>query len=117
MCAMSDRADYEQELKRKNYARAAVLAEEGGLGQEEVDKSRELALKQAIGDYFNFRGARDMAQEWSITAERVRQLCDEIIQAFNERELKEGRKIQVFDIERMDHTHVVALIGHFRDGL
>lgn len=114
---MSDRAEYEQELKRKNYVRAAALAEEGGLGDDEVDRARALALKQAIGDHFNFHGAKAMAEEWSISPERVRQLCDEIIEALKQREEREGRKIQVFDIERMDHTHVIALIGHFRDSL
>lgn len=114
---MSDRAEYEQELKGKNYVRAAVLAEEGALGEDDVNRARELALKQAIGESFNFRGAKALAEEWGISAERVRQLCDELVEAFKQREEREGRKIQVFDIERMDHTNVVALIGHFRDSL
>jgi hypothetical protein len=117
MCAMSDKSEYENELKRKNYPRAATLAVEAGLGEDEIERARELALKQTIGDYFNFRGAKLSAQEWNIPPERVRQLCDEIIEAFKQREEKEGRTIQVFDIERMDHTNVIALIGHFRDSL
>jgi GTP cyclohydrolase I len=114
---MTTSPEFEIEMKRKNYTRAAFVAEESGLGRDDIDRAQELALKQAIGEWFNFRGARSLAEQWGVTPDRVRRLCDEIIDSFKQREEKEGRKILVFDIDRMDHTNVIVLIGHFRDTL
>lgn len=112
---MSAKDEFHFEMKRKNFTRAAMIAEEEDLDSESVDKARNLAFKQTVGEWFNFRGAQILAHEWEFPPDRIRDLCDELIAEFDEREKREGRTIQVFDIDRMDHTHISKLVGRFRD--
>jgi hypothetical protein len=115
MTTMSAQDEYRVEMDRKNYTRAAMIAEEEDLGSEAVEEARKLAFKQTVGEWFNFRGAQVLAHEWEFSAQHIRQLCDELIAEFDEREQREGRSIQVFDIDRMDHTHISKLVSRFRD--
>lgn len=112
---MSAQDEFRQEMERKNFTRAAMIAEEEDLGSDSVDEARNSAFKQSVGEWFNYRGAQILAHEWSFTNDRIRGLCDELLQEFAEREEKEGRKIQVFDIDRMDHTYISKLVSRFRD--
>lgn len=113
MPAMVDRADYEAEIRKRNFLRAAAIAEEESLGEADLRKSRELAFKQLLGEWFNFRAAEQLAHDWGFGREDVSRMCGEIIKDFEDRVKREGRDIQVFDIARMDHTPVTKLIGRF----
>lgn len=111
---MSAKDDYDFEMKRRNYTRAAMIAEESGFDQEKVDQARHLAFKGAVGEWFNFRGAEQIAREWGFDAATVAELCEEVIVGLKERLEREGRELQVFDVDRMDHTSAITLVSSFR---
>jgi hypothetical protein len=112
---MATRTEFEAEMKRANFTRAADIADEEGLGSEDLDAARDAAFKQSVGAWFNFRGAESLAREWGFDRGRVSRLCDELIADLVAREKKEGRQLLVFDVERMDHTLVTKLVATFRD--
>lgn len=112
---MTVQSDYDKETERSNFTRAVMLAEQDQLGQDQVDKARDQAFKQAVGQWFNFHGAESLARKWDFDAQRVSKLCDEIIEDFEKRQEESGRMIQVFDIDKMDHTPVIDLIRQFRN--
>jgi len=115
MVAMSEREEYEREIGRRNFTRAAMLAADGSLGGDLERDAQRLAFKQTLGEWFNFRGATAQALELGFSAEEVREMCEEIIREFEERQEREGREILVFDIEKMDHAAVLGLVRQFRD--
>ncbi len=112
---MTAQEEYEAELERRNFTRAAALAEDEGLDEELIKGAREEAFKQSLGEWFNFRSAESLAREWGFDRERVARLCDEIVADFKAREEQTGRTLQVFDINRMDHMSVIKLVTQFRD--
>jgi hypothetical protein len=112
---MTPTEEYEAEVERKNFTRAAELATEEGLDEELVSSAREQAFKQALGEWFNFRSAEAMARQWGYGREDISRLCNEIVTTFKEREEQSGRGVKVFDIDRMDHTPVIKLVSQFRD--
>jgi hypothetical protein len=114
--AMNAREEYEREMGRQNFVRAVMLAEEGDLGDDAVDQAQRAAIKQAVGEWFNFRGAEALAREWGVNRSEVVEICDEILTEFKERAEREGRVVKVFDIDQMDHAPVTVLIAQFRDG-
>jgi hypothetical protein len=112
---MSAEAEYETEIKRRNFTRAARLAEDAGLDDELVSAAREQAFMQSLGEWFNFRSAETLAREWGFTREKVDELCAQIVKRFDEREKRDEREFKVFDINRMDHTSAARLVTQFRD--
>lgn len=116
MGAMSIEAEYEAEIERRNFTRAAKLADEAELGESLVTEAREQAFMQSLGEWFNFRSADAMAREWGFSRDKVVALCDQILDKFKRREEHEGREFKVFDINRMDHATALKLISQFRDG-
>lgn len=112
---MSVKNEYDNEMERRNFTRAVMLAEDANLGEEAVAAAKRAAIKQAVGEWFNFRGAESLAHQWDVPKSEVSEICDEILAEYADRREKEGRVIQVFDIDRMDHTPVTTLISHFRD--
>ena len=115
MAAMPGRDEYDSEMKQRNFLRAAAIAEQGSLGEAALDDARRQAFKQLLGEWFNFRAAETVAREWGFGRSDIETLCAEIVAGVEDRQAREERELQVFDIGRMDHTPVAKLVIRFRD--
>ncbi len=107
--------EYDTEIKRRNFIRAAMLAEREKLGEEAIKSARDQAFKQLLGEWFNFRAAETLARKWSFSQDDVVRLCNELINGFEQRGKRDGRDFKVFDINRMDHTTATMLVSQFRN--
>jgi hypothetical protein len=112
---MDYQQEYQKEIEARNFTRAAMLAEEGSLGNEALDQARAAAFKQTVGEWFNFRGAQVLASSWAFSRDRVAELCNEVIADLDSRAGQVKRVDEVFDIDAMSHTKVHQLIRLFRD--
>ena len=78
MTEESGRRGIEAEIERGHFARAAFLAEQAGLPDEEIRELRSRAIYQMAAQYRNVHGTRRLAQRYGFSRERVKEILEEL---------------------------------------
>lgn len=72
--------DIEFELRRRNYVRAVMLAQQNQYPQEKIRHFQELALRQYASDYRNLPGFRVLVKEWEIPQNEVKRILEQLLE-------------------------------------
>jgi len=75
----NERAEYERELERSNFVRAAHLAKQLGLAEKTIKEHQLAALTQFLIEYQNFEGAEKLIAEYKLTAQEFDILIKELL--------------------------------------
>ena len=73
-------SEIEFELRRHNYVRAVILAQQNQYHQEKIHCFQELALRQYAADYRNLPGFRVLVKEWEIPQNRVKKILKQLLE-------------------------------------
>jgi len=67
------------EVKRRNFVRAVMLAQQYHYPQDEVRHLQELALKQIAAEYRNALALRRLASEWGFSRAELEAVLREVV--------------------------------------
>lgn len=100
----------EEAREKRNFVRAAKIAEELGKSQEEIKQLRFQAIKQFIMEYRNPQGAMSLIKEYQLNQEELIHLLEEVRRELKERGFLERRQ---FDIQAMDYLTFERWIAQY----
>lgn len=102
--------ELEEAKEKRNFVRAAKIAEELGKPKEEVKQLQLQAIKQFIIEYRNPQGAMSLVKEYRLNQEEFLHFLEEIRQELKERGDIERRQ---FDIQTMDYLTLESWINQY----
>ncbi len=102
--------ELEEAKEKRNFVRAAKIAEDLGMSPEEVKKLQLQAIKQFIVEYRNPQGAITLLKEYQLNREELNHFLQEILRELKERGDNERRQ---FDIQTMDYLTLEKWIDQY----
>ncbi len=102
--------ELEEAIEKRNYVRAAKIAEDLGKSREEIKQFQIRAIKQFIIEYRNPQGAMDLIKTYQFKQEELRQLLQEVHQELKEKGYSDKRQ---FDIQTMDYLTLERWIDQY----
>jgi hypothetical protein len=94
-------SDIEFELRRCNYVRAVLLAQQEHYPQEKIHHLKELALRQYAADYRNLPGFQRLVKEWEIPQNEIKKILDQLLE--ETRTYANSEASLQFDVHTMQH--------------
>lgn len=83
-------SDIEFELGRRNYVRAALLAQQNHFPQEKIHHFQELALRQFATDFNNLPGFQVLVKEWEIPQNEVKRILEQLLEETGSQWIKDA---------------------------
>ncbi len=87
--------EFEEALRRKNYARAVVMAKSKGKPPQEIKDLQRKALREFILESRNPQGANTLLEDYQFNKEEMEQLLREILEEARERRLLDKRQYDI----------------------